>query len=88
MISAVAGLSDRNVADFSIDAQVGDLETVVDALGLGRFPLLGLGRSNDLQRLSTSPENAVRLSEVFFGIDISGAAAYLGGCPGTRPFAK
>jgi|GEM_PF-616082 len=36
------GLSDRDVTDFALPAQVADLETVVDALGLTRFPLLGL----------------------------------------------
>lgn len=36
------GLSDWEVNDFSLRAQVDDLETVVDALGLKRFPLLGL----------------------------------------------
>lgn len=36
------GLSDREVADFALPAQVADLETVVDTLGLTRFPLLGL----------------------------------------------
>jgi pimeloyl-ACP methyl ester carboxylesterase len=34
------GLSDRDVADHSVDAIVGDLEAVVDALGLTRFALL------------------------------------------------
>lgn len=37
-----SGLSDRNVTDFSLDALVSDLETVVDALKLRRFPLIGL----------------------------------------------
>ena len=37
-----SGLSDRDVSDFSIDAQVADLEAVVDAIGLRRFPLIGL----------------------------------------------
>lgn len=37
-----SGLSDRNVADFSLDAWVADIEAVVDAVGLRRFPLLGL----------------------------------------------
>jgi pimeloyl-ACP methyl ester carboxylesterase/DNA-binding CsgD family transcriptional regulator len=37
-----SGLSDRNVADLSLDALVADLEAVVDAVGLRRFPLLGL----------------------------------------------
>ena len=37
-----SGLSDRSVDDLSFDAWVKDLEAVVDALGLGRFSLLGL----------------------------------------------
>jgi DNA-binding winged helix-turn-helix (wHTH) protein/pimeloyl-ACP methyl ester carboxylesterase len=36
------GLSDWNVADLSFGAFVRDLETVVDTLGLRRFPLLGI----------------------------------------------
>jgi pimeloyl-ACP methyl ester carboxylesterase/DNA-binding CsgD family transcriptional regulator len=36
------GLSDRNVTDVSLDAQVNDLEAVVDAAGLDQFPLLGI----------------------------------------------
>lgn len=35
------GLSDREVADLSFESWVRDLETVVDAVGLQRFPLLG-----------------------------------------------
>ena len=38
------GLSDWEVADFSFDARVRDLETVIDAVGLDRFPLLGLSQ--------------------------------------------
>jgi pimeloyl-ACP methyl ester carboxylesterase len=37
-----SGLSDRDVTDFALDAMVADLEAVVDALKLRRFPLLGL----------------------------------------------
>jgi pimeloyl-ACP methyl ester carboxylesterase/DNA-binding CsgD family transcriptional regulator len=37
-----SGLSDRDVTDFSLDAWVADLEAVVDALDLRRFPLVGL----------------------------------------------
>jgi pimeloyl-ACP methyl ester carboxylesterase/DNA-binding CsgD family transcriptional regulator len=37
-----SGLSDRNVDDFSLDAWIRDLETVVNAAGLRRFPLIGL----------------------------------------------
>jgi DNA-binding winged helix-turn-helix (wHTH) protein/pimeloyl-ACP methyl ester carboxylesterase len=36
------GLSDWDVSRFSLDDWVDDLETVVDAVGLDRFPLLGL----------------------------------------------
>lgn len=38
------GLSDWDVTDFSIDAWVQDLEAVVDAVGLERFPLLGISQ--------------------------------------------
>jgi pimeloyl-ACP methyl ester carboxylesterase/DNA-binding winged helix-turn-helix (wHTH) protein len=38
------GLSDWRVADLSFDAWVRDLETVVDALGVKRFALLGISQ--------------------------------------------
>lgn len=38
------GLSDHDIEDFSFDAWVGDLESVVDVLGLERFPLLGISQ--------------------------------------------
>jgi len=38
------GLSDRDVEAFSLEAWIGDLETVVDGLGLRRFPLLGMSQ--------------------------------------------
>ncbi len=38
------GLSDHDVDDFSFEAMVRDLETVVDELGLERFPILGLSQ--------------------------------------------
>jgi pimeloyl-ACP methyl ester carboxylesterase/DNA-binding CsgD family transcriptional regulator len=38
------GLSDWNVADLSFESWVRDLETVVDATGVERFPLLGLSQ--------------------------------------------
>ena len=38
------GLSDWDVTDFSIDAWVQDLEAVVTAVGLERFPLLGISQ--------------------------------------------
>jgi pimeloyl-ACP methyl ester carboxylesterase/DNA-binding winged helix-turn-helix (wHTH) protein len=38
------GLSDWDVEDFSLEAWVADLETVVDAAGLDRFVLLGISQ--------------------------------------------
>jgi DNA-binding SARP family transcriptional activator len=40
------GLSDWSVDAFSLEAFVGDLETVVGSLGLGRFPLLGVSQGS------------------------------------------
>ena len=38
------GMSDWDVPEISLDAWVSDLETVVDAAGLERFPLLGISQ--------------------------------------------
>ena len=38
------GLSDWDVSELSLDAWISDLETVVDAAGLLRFPLIGLSQ--------------------------------------------
>jgi pimeloyl-ACP methyl ester carboxylesterase len=38
------GLSDWDVGEISFDAWVSDMETVVDAAGLDRFPLLGFSQ--------------------------------------------
>lgn len=38
------GLSDRDVPDHTFEAWISDLETVVDAVGLERFPLLGISQ--------------------------------------------
>lgn len=38
------GLSDWDVSDFDVETWVGDLECVVDAAGLDRFPLLGISQ--------------------------------------------
>lgn len=52
------GLSDRDVSDFSLDARVEDLETVVEALGLERFVLYGYSAGGP-----TAIEYAVRHPE-------------------------
>ena len=42
------GMSQRDVDDVSFDTWVRDLETVVDAAGLDRFPLLGISRGGPI----------------------------------------
>jgi pimeloyl-ACP methyl ester carboxylesterase/DNA-binding CsgD family transcriptional regulator len=42
------GLSDWEVEDFSLDAWVCDLEAVVDAAGLDRFPLYGISQGGPI----------------------------------------
>lgn len=42
------GLSEREVTDFSLDAQVLDLEAVLDHLGLDRFNLLGAAEAGQV----------------------------------------
>jgi DNA-binding winged helix-turn-helix (wHTH) protein/pimeloyl-ACP methyl ester carboxylesterase len=42
------GMSQRDVSDVSFDTWVRDLETVVDAAGLDRFPLLGISRGGSI----------------------------------------
>jgi pimeloyl-ACP methyl ester carboxylesterase len=42
------GLSDWDVTDFTLDAWVRDLEAVVDALALERFPLLGISQGGPI----------------------------------------
>ncbi len=61
------GMSDHDVADFSLDAWVQDLETVVDALGLERFPLLGMsqGGAVAVAYAARHPERVSKL--VLFG---------------------
>lgn len=57
------GLSDRSVADFSLDAWVGDLEAVVQALGLRRFPLFGMsqGAAVAIAYAARHPEQVTQL---------------------------
>ena len=42
------GMSQRDVPDVNFDTWVRDLETVVDAAGLDRFPLLGISRGGPI----------------------------------------
>ena len=64
------GLSDRDVADLSFDAMVGDLEAVVDELDLERFVLLGMS-----QGAAISIAYAVRHPERVSGMVLCGGYA-------------
>ena len=57
------GLSDHDVDNFTLDAWVEDLETVVDDLGLDRFPLLGVsqGGAVAVAYAARHPERVSRL---------------------------
>ena len=57
------GLSDRTLAGLSLDHFVGDLETVVDQLGLKRFPLIGMsqGGAVAMRYASRHPERVSAL---------------------------
>jgi pimeloyl-ACP methyl ester carboxylesterase/DNA-binding CsgD family transcriptional regulator len=57
------GLSDWEVDEFSLDAWVRDLEAVVDAAGLERFPLLGMSQGGPIVIAYTArhPERVSRL---------------------------
>ncbi len=57
------GLSDWEVSDFSLDAWVRDLEAVVEAAGLDKFPLLGIsqGASVSVAYAVKHPERVTHL---------------------------
>jgi pimeloyl-ACP methyl ester carboxylesterase len=70
-----SGLSDRDAADISFEAFVRDLETVVDAMGLERFPLFGVsqGCAVAIAYAARHPERVTRL--VLYGGFAQGAVA-------------
>jgi len=57
------GLSDWDVEDWSLDAMVADLEAVIDASGLERFPLLGIsqGCAVSIEYAARHPEKVTKL---------------------------
>jgi pimeloyl-ACP methyl ester carboxylesterase len=75
------GLSDWDVKDLSLTAFVGDLEAVVEASGLERFPLLGVsqGCRIAIAFAAKHPERVTRL--VLYGGSPRGWRNY---SPGTR----
>ena len=70
-----SGLSDRDVSDLSFESWVSDLESVVDAAGLDRFPLLGVsqGSAVAIAYAVRHPERVTRL--VLYGGYVQGAFA-------------
>ena len=70
-----SGLSDRNVVNFCLDAWISDLEAVVDAVGLRRFPLIGLcqGGVVAVAYAARYPERVSRL--ILYDSYLSGAYA-------------
>jgi pimeloyl-ACP methyl ester carboxylesterase len=69
------GLSDWNVADLSFDAWVEDLESVVEAAGVDRFPLLGIsqGGAVAIAYAARHPERVSQL--ILYGAYAQGWAA-------------
>lgn len=65
-----SGLSDRDPGEMSLDAWVLDLETVVDACGFERFPLLGIS-----QGCAVCIEYAARHPERVTGLILHGGYA-------------
>ena len=62
-----SGLSERNVADYSLEARLLDLNSVVERLGLEKFDLLGHQSSGPVASLVTfrpSPYNVGRAARV------------------------
>jgi len=57
------GMSDWKVTDFSMDARVGDLEAIVDALGFERFAVLGISNGSGVAMTYTArhPDRVTRL---------------------------
>lgn len=57
------GMSDRDVADYGLEARVADLEAVADAAGLGRFALLGMSQGGpvSITYATRHPQRLTRL---------------------------
>ena len=57
------GLSDWNVTDFSLEARLRDLETVIEAAGLERFAMMGMSGNSPvaLAYAAKHPERVTRL---------------------------
>jgi pimeloyl-ACP methyl ester carboxylesterase len=65
------GLSDRDVTDFSLDARLRDLETVIDALGLERFALYAFSAGGPTG-LAYAAQHPDRVSHLVLAATFSG----------------
>ena len=66
------GLSDRNVADFSLEARLGDLEAVVDDAGLGEFSLFAMAQGGPVA-IAYAARHRERVSKMVFYGSYAGA---------------
>jgi pimeloyl-ACP methyl ester carboxylesterase/DNA-binding CsgD family transcriptional regulator len=57
------GLSDWDVSDFSLEARLSDLETVIEAMGLNRFAMMGMSGNSPvaLAYAARHPDRVTRL---------------------------
>ncbi len=66
------GLSDRDVEDYSVEAWTRDLESVVDALGLERFPLMGISQGGPVA-ITYAVRHPERVSQlILYGTYVQG----------------
>ena len=72
------GLSDREVAELSLEAWVSDLEAVVDALGLTRFPLFGMSQGGAVA-IAYAARHPERVSHLVFAGGYARGALRRGG---------
>jgi len=71
------GLSEWNVKDISFEAWIHDLETVVDAAGLGRFALMGISQGGAVA-IAYAARHPERVSHLVLGGSYSRGANHRG----------
>jgi len=78
------GLSDRDVTDFSLEARLLDLETVVDALGLERFALYAFSAGGPAG-IAYTEKHPERVSQLVLAATNAGIASLQAGESGMTP---
>jgi class 3 adenylate cyclase len=74
------GLSERDVTDYSLDAQVRDLEAIVDHLAIDRFSLLG-GLFAGLVAVTYAARHPERVSHLILWCPFARGSSYLDASP-------